>query len=279
MMGATLAFTIMLAFVKKLRSELTSLEIIAWRGLMAAPIAGALALRVGLRPHNLPVNLLRGVLGFGGMALYFVAVKSLPLADLTLISRVQPMLVAAFAPLFLGADERVGWKLWVLLGIALSGCAVILAPDLTLGSTSGLVALGATGLAAGAHLCLRRLGRTDDPRVVVFWFQVVMFVLAVLGTLLESGRPMALPSLGLVPALIGAGLASVVGQLLLTLAYRADRAAVVSAAEYTGLLWALAIDVLVFSLLPSSHAVLGGLLVMGAGLALLFVEVRPRAAT
>lgn len=276
MMGAALAFTVMLMFVKMLRVELSSFEIITWRGLLAAPIAGLLALRVGLRPHNPPVLLLRSVLGFGGMALYFIAIKGLPVAELTLISRLQPMLVAAMAPLFLGTDERVSWKVWALLGVGLAGCAVLVAPSFSAGGAYGLVALTATGLAAGAHLCLRPLGRSDDPRVVVFWFQVIMLCLAVLGTLLESGRLLAVPSIGLVPAIIGAGLASVVGQLLLTLAYRADRAAVVSAAEYTALLWALLADLLVFSVLPSASAVLGGALVMGSGIALIFVRERPR---
>jgi drug/metabolite transporter (DMT)-like permease len=210
------------------------------------------------------------------MTLYFIAIKGLAVADLTMISRFQPMLVAAMAPLFLGADERVGWKVWLLLALGLAGCAVLVAPGLSMGSAYGLFALGGTFLSGGAYLCLRTLGRTDDPRVVVFWFQCVMLVLAVLGSLLESGRALAVPSISLVPALVGAGLAAVAGQLLVTFAYREDRAAVVSAAEYTAVFWALLADILVLSILPSPNALLGGALILGAGLALLFVEDRPR---
>ena len=277
MMGATLAFTLMVTLVKVARQELSAMEIIVWRGLVAVPIAGALALRVGLRPRNTRVVALRAVLGFTAMSLYFTAAKGLPVADLSIITRIQPLLVAALAPLVLGADERVGWHVWVILAVGLGGCAAILAPDMSAGGVDGLVAAGATLLAAGAHLTLRLLARTDDPRVVVFWFQVVMLLFAGVGVTFETGRPLTVPTAGLVPVVIAAGIAAIVGQVLLTVAYREDRAAVVAAAGYTGPAWAVIADLAIWGVVPTAHVIIGGLVVIGAGLVLVLKTDRAAA--
>jgi drug/metabolite transporter (DMT)-like permease len=276
MIGATLAFTVMVTLVKVARAELSAWEIIAWRGIVAAPIAALMSVRVGLRPHNVRTLALRCVLGFTAMSMYFTAVKGLPVTDLALITRLQPILVGAMAPLLLGVDERSPWWVWGVLVVGLTGCAILLTPELSMGLWSyGLLAVGGTALAAGAHITLRVLGRTEDPRVVVFWFQMVMLILAVAGTWLQTGRPVAVPSAPMFPVVIGAGLAAVVGQMLLTQAYRVDRATLVAAAGYTGPLWAVLADILVFATAPTIHAVVGGTIVIGAGLALVLKKDQP----
>jgi drug/metabolite transporter (DMT)-like permease len=270
MVGATLAFTVMVTLVKVARAELSAFEIIAWRGIVAVPIAALMSVRVGLWPNNVRLLALRCVLGFTAMSMYFTAVKGLPVTDLALVTRLQPILVGVMAPLLLGAEERVRWWVWLVLAVGLGGCAILLAPELSTGLSYGALAMAATALAAGAHLTLRVLGRTDDPRVVVFWFQMLMLIFAVAGTLVQTGRLLALPSTRMFPVVIGAGLAAVVGQMLMTHAYRLERATLVAAAGYTGPLWAVVADILVFATAPTVHAVVGGSIVIGAGLTLVF---------
>ncbi|MFW6051323.1 MAG: DMT family transporter [Myxococcota bacterium] len=278
MVLASLMFTLMVGTVKVARQELSPLEIMVWRAVVSIPLALAFAWKPGLAIVNRGGMLLRGVFGFGAMACFFTAAKGLDLADLSIIAKLQPILIALFAPIALGSGERTTRLLWVVIGAGLVGCALIVGPDLQVGSTYGLFAVAATLLATGAHLSIRHLGRTDDARAIVFWFQVVVLVLA-FGALAALGRaPSALPPPHLWPYLAGCGVAATVGQMLLTRAYALDPAPVVAAASYTGPLFAVLADLAVFGVLPGVPVVVGGGLVVGAGLVLVLSGRRGTAA-
>jgi len=63
-----------------------------------------------------------------------------------------------------------------------------------------------------------------------------------------------------------------VAQYLLTEAFRSAPPSVVSPFEYTALLWGVGIDRLVWHVLPSLRVCLGGGIVIGSGLYLLWRE-------
>jgi drug/metabolite transporter (DMT)-like permease len=264
---AALCFTVMLALVKLCRGELGAYEIVLWRGLSAVPLA-ALGLRGrGLGVANRPVLLLRCLFGFVGMGLYFSATAGLSVADLSLLSRLQPMVIALAAPLVLGRDEAPPRGIAGVMALGLVGCALIIGPDLRVGALAGLVALGGMLSSAAAHLTLRKLGPSDHPAVVVFWFQLSSSVLALPAAAVAAGGAWpALPSPGLWPAVLGVGAMATLGQALMTRAYRAERAAAVAAADYSAPVWALLLDLALFGLWPEPLALAGGALVVGAGL-------------
>ncbi|MFW5925270.1 MAG: DMT family transporter [Myxococcota bacterium] len=268
MILASLMFTVMLGTVKVARQELSALEVMVWRATVSIPLALAFAWKPGLAIVNRGGMVLRGLFGFGAMACFFTAARGLDIADLSIIAKLQPILIALLAPIALGRHERASGTLWLLLLAGLSGCALIVGPDLRVGSLYGLWAVAATLLATGAHLAIRHLGRSDDARTIVFWFQVAVLVLALSLHVLLTGGGMSLPSAALWPYLAGCGIAATIGQVLLTHAYALDRAAVVAAASYTGPAFAVLADLFVFGVLPGPAVVTGGLLVVGAGLVL-----------
>ncbi len=270
MMLAALALTVMIGFVKVARAELTAMEVMFWRGLISVPLAFAIAQRGGgIRLHNQRVFVVRAALGTGAMFCFFTATKQLPLADLSLLYKLQPILVALLAPLVLGDSERTGWRLWVVLVAGVTGCAVLLAPQVEIDLAPGLWALGATVFSAGAHVCVRVLGKTDRPAVVVMWFQLVMTLCALVVTLISTGGTLPRAPTHLWPVLLGCGVCATVGQLLMTTAYRVERAPTVAAAAYVAPLWALIGDVFFFDVLPGLNALAGGAIIVGAGLWLL----------
>jgi drug/metabolite transporter (DMT)-like permease len=77
-------------------------------------------------------------------------------------------------------------------------------------------------------------------------------------------------ALDLWPALIVVGVAAVCGQLLMTHAYKLDKAAPIAAASYAGPLWAYLMDYLLFDVTPSALGLVGGLLVLTAGGVVIF---------
>jgi drug/metabolite transporter (DMT)-like permease len=117
---------------------------------------------------------------------------------------------------------------------------------------------------------LRVLGRTDSAYSVSFFFFLASIPLAALGCLVVHHRPPALFPVAYWPHVLGFGVTAATGQFFLTMAYAVDRAAVVAAASYTGPLWAVIIDALYFRTYPDPLAILGGLLIVGPGLLLLF---------
>ncbi len=272
MVGASLAFTVMVGFVKLARAELDPLTVMAFRGAVAVPLAALLVRKQGFKLRGHRVFAIRALCGFSAMFCFYTAAKGLTLADMTLLTRTQPILLALLAPLVLGKSERVGWSIWVLLAFGVAGTAILIAPDLAVGSVWGLWAIGATFFSAGAHLAVRKLRESDHAAAIVFWFQVFVTVLAF--SILALRGELSIPALSLWPWLIGAGVTATAGQILMTGAYHSDRAAVVGAASYTGPVWGVLGDVIFFAALPSASELGGGALIVGAGLWLVLRGVR-----
>jgi drug/metabolite transporter (DMT)-like permease len=266
---AGLMFTIMLAAVKVARQELPTLEVIWWRSAVAIPLSYLLARQVSLVLIARGVFVLRAAFGFTAMVCFYFAAGGLAVTDLSILHKLQPILVGLLAPLLLGRAERAGAGVWLLLTTGLVGCAILLAPSLEVGNTYGLWALGGAASSAFAHIFVRALGETDDPRTIVLWFMCVSFALTSLALLVTTGTLVRVPSPELLVYLIAIGATATAGQMLMTLAYKRDRAPVVAAAAYSAPLFAVGIDVVAFDAVPAGHVLIGGAIIVGAGLILL----------
>ena len=276
MVAAALCFSGMVAMVKIARVDLSAVEVVVWRGLVAVPIAALMAWRGGFRVKRKGLVLLRVLLGFAAMLAYFTAARGLSLADLTLIFQLQPILIALCAPLILGRGERPGPRTWGVLVAGLIGCAVLLGPELQVGNLYGLWALACAVLSTASHLTLRALGPTEKPAAVVFWFQLGATPMALGLWLLSSAEPIDMPPTPLWPILLAVGLFATLGQFFLTRAYQASRAAEVAAAGNVGPLFAALLDLLLFDRWPGPSTLVGGALVMGS---IAWLMMGPRAGT
>jgi len=264
----------MVAFAKVARAELSAFEVVFWRGMVGTPIMFWFA-RKRLRVQNVPVLALRVILGFATVVLLMASVQFLGVAEISLLHKLQPVLLAGLAPFVLGRKERVGPELWLLLFAGLGGCALILAPDLSIGSYWGLLPLAAAATSAGAQLCLPVLMRTEGISQVVFYFFLASVPLAALLELGSSGSLPAAPQGHMWWWAIGVGVSAVVAQTLLTMAYRDRGAARIAAASYTGPVWALIVDAVFFAIFPAPLELAGGILIILCGLLLVFRKDRP----
>lgn len=284
MLGATLFFTMMIGAVKIAREELGPFEVIVWRTLVSIPIA--LAMTRHFAVQNRGFVALRVVLGFLAMASFFTAAKFITLGELAIVSRLQPIVVALLAPLLLGRSERSGRSLWVLLVMGLAGCGLIIWPKvdlaaegLSVAGVGGLWALAAVVFSAGAHVTVRHLGRLGErPGVIVLWFQIGAAILGAVGYWLLSGKPLPLPPMHLWPVLAAVGLFATLGQALMTRAYKVEQASTAAAASYAAPLFGLVGDVVAFQTFPEPVALVGGAIVIAAGLVLIFDRAQPRPA-
>lgn len=277
MVGASLGFTLMVACVKQCRAEMSAVEIVVWRAALSIPIVWWLGRGDGFHLERRGLFLVRAALGFCAMLCGFSAARGLSLGDLTFIWRLQPVFVALLAPLALGVRERVGWQILAVLGAGLIGCAILLGPDLgTEVGVYGLLALGGAALSGAAHVCIRALSATEPASAIVFWFQVFAAIGAMAICWGTIGTPLPIPPENLLPYLVGTGIFASIGQTLMTHAYRHERAAVVSTAGYMGPVWGVALDWVLFGVVVGGDTLLGGAVIVGASLWLVF---RARGAT
>ena len=267
MILAQIAFTIMVVFVKIARQELGTFDVAFWRAIIAVPFLMFLYRNLSWDIQDRQSMVLRTVLGFGALCSFFAAAKGLSIADLSLISKIQPMLVALLAPLILGKAERASSKIWILIAISMIGCSILLAPSLEVGSQYGLFALAAAIFSAHAHIFIRKL-KGEHSGVVVLWFQLGSGILALFCCLLTAGS-LVIPPSSLWFPLFMVGISATIGQLLMTWAYKKNNAAPIALASYIGPVFAVGADLIAFNVLPTANVYIGGSIVVLSGIALI----------
>ena len=147
-------------------------------------------------------------------------------------------------------------------------------PSFLFGTTASLdpfaVAVGLAGafLAAGAYVTVRRL-RAESPMLIVFWFAMVSILLASPMVLLDP----VVPSPGMLAVLLGVGLTTHVGQVLITWGFRLERAGRASAIGYLQIVFAAGWGFVLFRDVPDAWTWAGAALIVGC--TVILTRVRP----
>ncbi len=287
-----LVFSLQDAIIKQVSGAYALTEVLAFRSLVGVPVLLALVQReVGWRALLSPrwgLLALRSLVVFVSYMAYYMAFPALPLADAVALYFTVPLFVTALAGPVLG--EKLGWKVgWaVLLGFV--GVVVMLQPGSGLFEPAALLSLLSAALYGGSMMMARRLGTTQAASVMSF-HQNAFFLLAAVataGVLQQLGivhaehpslaflvRPWVLPTWMDGTLMAVCGVVAAVGTLLLTSAYRVARASAVTPFEYTGILWGPTWGYLFFGEIPRATTLLGGAIVVIAGLVALRAARQP----
>lgn len=280
--AATFFFAIMSALVRMVADEVPSGEIVfarsfiglvpvvvwlAWSGRMT----GALVTR---QPFG---HVVRGLVGVSAMWLSFAALAFIPLAEAVAFSYATPLVAVVLAAVLLG--ERVPVYRWLVLAVGMGGIVLMLWPSFSHASVgsgpgpligAGLALAGAVG-AGFAITQVRHLTRTETSEAIVFYFSLVATVAGLatmpFGWVMPDGRVALI--------LTGMGLAGGMGQICVTSAIRHAPASVVAPLNYATLLWATGLGIILFGEWPAPLVVAGALVVIVAGLVLVWRERRP----
>ena len=180
-----------------------------------------------------------------------------------------PLLVAALSVPMLG--EKVARAQWIAIGVGMRGVLLMLKPGgagwLSYGALAAVVAMVCYSLAV---ISLRVLSRTDTTESMVFWFTALLTV----GAGLLSIPVWRALQWQHVPLMVGVGLSGALGQNFITQAFRRAPASVVTPFEYTALLWGVLLDFAIWHVLPGAVTLVGGSIVIAAGLFLIERERR-----
>ncbi|RVB73015.1 DMT family transporter, partial [Mesorhizobium sp. M7A.F.Ca.CA.004.06.1.1] len=199
-----------------------------------------------------------------------------PLPEAITLNYAQPLLVVVFSSIFLGEAIRV--YRWSAVAVGLVGVLIISWPELTLLSSDEalddqevlgvIAALVAAAISAVAMLLVRNLVQSERTATIVLWFSVTASVMSLLS--LPFGWQALTPLQAAL--LVAAGFCGGLGQILMTAAYRHAEASVVAPFEYTSMILGVVVGYLVFGDVATLHMLVGGLIVVAAGIFIIWRE-------
>jgi drug/metabolite transporter (DMT)-like permease len=256
------------------RSFIAMLVIFIWLRLQGK-------LRHVYRTQNFFGHIKRGLTGSGGMFFGFAALAYLPLPDATAINYIMPLMTVVLAALIL--KEQIGAYRWGAVGFGMIGVMVMLWPYLSAGSAShsanysfgAMLGLFAALFAAFAMIEIRKLTSSEETGTIVFYFSLLTTLMSGVAFILGLIKPQyawILPNFKDLIVLLSIGFFGGIGQITLTESYRNAEPSVIAPFDYLNLIWALLIGWVLFSDMPDISLVFGAMIVISAGLIIIFRE-------
>ncbi|PKG83889.1 EamA family transporter [Colwellia sp. 75C3] len=267
---SALGFALMAACVKEVSGlGIPVLEIVAARAIVSGIISYADIKRkkISLWGHNKILLIARGTVGSFALMFVYYAVTTLPLAEATVLQYLHPVFTAVLALYFL--KETIQRSTIACIVISLLGLFIIIQPNLVQPNLQldsvvqypwisiGAGVLGAFGSAV-AYIIIKKLTKTDDSSVIIFYFPLVAFPIS----MIMLGSDFVMPSLAATGLLILVGIFTQVGQVGLTKALHSADANKATAYAYVQVLFSVFIGWAYFSEVPMATTIIGGGLIM-----------------
>ena len=271
--AALLCFTLIDAIIKLLTQRYpVPLLVFARWGVQVVALLLWLVPAMGtrlFRSRELPLQLARGVLLLGASLCFFSALKFLPLAEVTALTYLSPMLVALLSAVFL--HERLTALRVAMIAAGLLGMLLIVRPGGEVFHGAALLALAAAGLNAAFQILTRKLA-AEDARVTLVYPAIVGTVLMSFATP-WTGIEQAIPWVD-VALIVVAGLVGTFGHFLFILAFQRAPASGLTPFTYVQLVWATVVGWAIFGRLPDAFSLAGMLVIAGSGLVVVLHERR-----
>jgi drug/metabolite transporter (DMT)-like permease len=226
--------------------------------------AGVAAFAGAPRPW---LQLLRIVLSTLEVAMFFWAVSYLPLADTVTFYLAGPIYVTAFSVVLL--REQVGWRRWTAVLIGFLGVLLASRPSAATLTLPACIALAGSMFFALLMIVTRQLRETSNT---------VLVAGQLLGTLLFGAAVAPFewvkPSLRDFALLSLFGVFSIVALVCINRSLKLAAASVVVPYQYTIIIWAIVLGLLVFGDVPDAFTLAGAAIIIVAGIYIFWREQR-----
>ena len=287
LLAATI-FPIQDVIIKSFSADYAVHQIVFLRGLFAIPIVLLIAHFEGslraLKLGSVRLQLLRAAGGFTSYMVYYLALATIGMAETAAITFSTPIFVTILAIYFLG--ERIGPLRWGAVIVGLLGVLIIVRPGLGVFEPAALLALFAAVSYAVSIIATRKLGhRTNGSSMTIFMLGFFILGGGLCGLIFAPlASDAAHPSVAFLfrawtwpepehwPLFAALGCISGLGFFALSQAYRLADAGIVTPFEYAFLPWAVLWGYVFFGALPDLLTWVGLVLIVGAGLFILFRE-------
>jgi drug/metabolite transporter (DMT)-like permease len=260
MVASALLFALMSVAVKVAAADLPNVMVVFFRSGFGLLTLLPFIVGLDLRTRHHREHLVRSLAGIASMYCFFYTLAHMRLADAVLLNYSLPIFMPFVESAWLG--EEFPRRLWTPVLLGFLGVLVILRPGHGLMQPVALVGVASALFAAVAQVGVRRLTRTEPVPRIVFYFAVT----ATLLTAIPAAGDWRTPSGAGWLWAVGMGATATAGQLALTRAYAHAPAAQVGPFIYSAVLFAAALDWLLWRKLPDGFTLAGGLLVVAAGI-------------
>jgi S-adenosylmethionine uptake transporter len=271
MILAMASFTAGDTMTKLMAGEVPVGQIIFFRGVVATALTAlithkalaqaALALRKGV--------VVRSLSDVAGTIFFITALMHLPIANLTAVMQAVPLLVIAFAAMFLG--EKVGWRRILAILLGLTGVLFIVKPSPASFTIYDGLSLGLIVAVALRDIFTRRLTFGVPTMIIVFANAVFVMLSGLVLYPFEdwvalAPRHMILISCG--------GMFLSLGYVCMVSTIRMGDISATAIYRYSVVLFALLSGMLVFGEFPDQWALIGIALIVLSGIYALLREMR-----
>ena len=194
------------------------------------------------------------------------------LAEVHSIFAVYPLLVTIFAALLLG--ENVGWRRQLAVMAGFAGALLIIKPGLGGFNSAAIIPLVGAGLFAAYHIVTRFVADVDSFETS-FIYMAVVGALAITPIGIAAWKPLTLEA-GLIIFMMAA--LGIIGHLLLVKALSLAKASTIQPFNFFLLAWATLLGTTLFGERPDALAIVGTIVIVGAGLFTIMRERTVKAA-
>ena len=263
MIIAVFSVTLMSVQAKLIGIDYHPTQITFARGIIVLIFLSPLIYKLGglnfLKTKKPILHFFRSIAGLVGNLMFFFAFQRLPVADVTVISQAVPIFSGILAIFFL--KEIIGWRRWTAIFIGFLGVIIAINPTGEIALAS-IYALVATLMWSITIIFLRLLGTTEHPVKTVFYFMLISVII----TSLFQPFLWKQPSLDIILLFFGLGTTAFITQILMTYALQKAPASIVSPFNYSGIVWAIVFDYMIWNSTPVMTTIIGGIIITITGI-------------
>jgi drug/metabolite transporter (DMT)-like permease len=269
-LAAILSFSCLDTLAKHMTRDYHVMQIAWGRYVFSAAFLLALVPRYGLwkplRSARPWFQVMRAFLLAVVSLMFFTSVTFLPLADVTAIGFVAPLILTGLAHFVL--MEKVGIRRWAAICVGFCGVLVIIRPGLDVVHWAAFVALAMASSNAIYHLATRMLAGVDSAQTTIFYTGIV----GALGFSLFVPFFWTPPDLAGWIGMIALGLFGSLGHYLLIQAYALAPASLLAPYTYTAIVWVTIMGYLAFGDFPDFWTMTGAAIVIASGIYVFYRE-------
>lgn len=258
---SAITYVISIAIGRYLAPDIEVFQIAFLRNAFAILFMMPWLMKVGLgamRTQQIGKHVVRGFMSSTNVTLLFAAVALIPIADMSAINFLQPVISAAIAGFVLG--EVAGRKRWLAISMGFVGAILVIRPGFAEFNLGMAYALGSAIAGALVSIMIKTLVRTDPPDTIAAWLFVTQTLILLVPTLIVWRMPSA-AQWGL---FVFIGLMSVILQRTYNRGIQAADISIAMPFNFTRLIWASLLGWLVFAEFPDVWTWIGGTIIFVA---------------
>jgi drug/metabolite transporter (DMT)-like permease len=241
MLLASLFFAGMAVCVKLLQ-RIPVLEIIFFRALISAGLCliGMWRRKVAPMGNNRRLLVMRGIAGALALTQGFWLLQNTPLAAATTLTHLAPIFTTLIGIWFV--QEKVAARQFAWFFLSFAGIVLMQGFDYRISFWHLLLGISASFTMGLAYNCVRKLGRTEDPLVIIFYFPLVCLPITALYSLFFWVQPLGIEWLWLLLM----GIFTQLGQYYMTRSYQVAPISRVAIINYSEVIFAIILGLLLF---------------------------------